>query len=96
VNDALGIVLILIDSGSLSDQLRGEWIHLTSLAVFSAVAYLLKRNINASDERLEEVADTLRDHTKELASHARQIRDTRAAVGCCETALKIQHYPYTD
>jgi hypothetical protein len=87
-------------AGSISDQLRGEWIHLASLALFSAVAFMLKRSIDVSDKRAEknaaELAGTLREHTTELASHARQIRDTRAAVGCCETAIKIQHYPYTD
>jgi hypothetical protein len=45
---------------------------------------------------MAEVAAILIEHTKELASHARQLRDARGAVSCCETALKIEHYDFKD
>lgn len=77
-------------------QLRSEWIHLASIAVYSGGAYLFSRALRLSDERVAKISTQVDKNVEDLSSHARQIRDTRAAVGCCETALRIQHYPYTD
>jgi hypothetical protein len=77
-------------------QLRAEWIHLASLGIFGGIAYLIKRDLRRGDSRLEEIERRQSAILDKLDSHARQIRDTRAAVGCCETALKVQHYPYVD
>lgn len=81
-------------------QLRAEWVHVALVALLYGIVRPFKRDLRRGEvletERERSVADTLAKHTTELASHARQIRDTRAAVGCCETACKIEHYPYTD
>jgi hypothetical protein len=94
VNDILG-------------QLRSEWIHLAFLAIYAGGAYLISRSLRLRDERVAKVEEArdirmakvetqIKEMVLDLASHARQIRDTRAATACCETELKIQHYPYTD
>jgi hypothetical protein len=80
----------------IASQLRSEWIHIAFIAVYAGISYFVARSIRLGDERAKAVADQVRENVTELASHARQIRDTRAAVACCETELKIQHYPYTD
>jgi hypothetical protein len=80
----------------LAQQLRSEWIHIAFIAVYAGISYFIARSIRLGDESAKEVKDQVGKNTSELASHSRQIRDTRAAVACCETQLKIQHYPYTD
>jgi hypothetical protein len=81
----------------------GKWIDVvTSLAMLAIGGagtvfwFFYRRDIRRSDEAARDRQRTLDAHGDKLDSHARQIRDTRAAVGCCETALKIEHYPYTD
>jgi hypothetical protein len=77
-------------------QLRNEWLHLASLAIYSGGVYIVSRALRLSDERVAKNAAQIEKNCDQLASHARQIRDTRAALACCETALNIQHYPYTE
>jgi hypothetical protein len=85
-----------IVDGDLVSQLKSEWLHIALLAVYSGSVGVFVRAIRLGDERVEKIAAQLAKNTEELASHSRQIRDTRAAVACCETSLEIQHYPYTD
>ena len=80
----------------IGGQLRAEWLHLAFLVVYSAGAYLISRALRSSDERIKKIEDELERHVEVLGSLSRQVRDTRAAVACCETHCGIQHYPYTD
>lgn len=80
----------------IASQLRAEWIHLAFLVVYSAGAYLISRALRSSDERVKKIEEELGKHDEVIRSLSRQVRDTRAAVACCETAGGIQHYPYTD
>lgn len=80
-----------------------DWIDVASsvglltLSCLGAVfGYLYRRDSNRNDEEITDNKRTLTALGEKIDSHARQIRDTRAAVASCETALKIEHYPYTD
>lgn len=83
--------------------MKDELIHLASslalliLGGFGTVFWFYyRRDSNHDDEDAKEAKRVLEAYGGKIDSHARQIRDTRAAVACCETALEIQHYPYVD
>lgn len=83
--------------------MNAEWWHLASsfgllvVGGFGTVFWFFyRRDINRSDAAAADRQRTLDAHGAKIDSHARQIRDTRAAVACCETSLEIEHYPYTD
>jgi hypothetical protein len=80
----------------LAQQFKSEWLHFALLAIYSGSVGIFVRAIRLSDERVGEIAKQVAENTKNAESYARQIRDLRGAVGCCETALKIEHYRYTD
>lgn len=89
--------------GMLAGSDLTEWIHFASgigilvIGGFGTVFWFLyRRDVNRNDEAHRNTYRALEAYGIKLDSHARQIRDTRAAVACCETELKVQHYPYTD
>ena len=80
-----------------------EWIHVASsvgLLIIGGLGavfwFFYRRDVQRNDETHRNTARALEAYGDKLDSHSRQVRDTRAAVACCETELKIQHYPYTD
>jgi hypothetical protein len=81
-------------------QLRQEWVHIALVALLYGIVRPFKRDLRRGEtlatERDRNIDSELKEQRKELDSHSRQIRDTRSAVGCCETALKIEHWKYTD
>jgi hypothetical protein len=89
-----GIAMLL--DGDLVSQFRAEWAHFALLAVYSGSVGIFVRAIRLSDERAAKSAAQVELNRTAVESHARQIRDLRGAVGCCETALKIEHYHFTD
>lgn len=79
------------------------WLHIASdIGVLLAGCcgtvfwWFYRRNVRRDDKEQAITYKTLEAYGLKLDSHARQIRDTRAAVACCETELEIEHYPYTD
>ena len=77
-------------------QLRGEWAHASLTAVFAGLAYLLRRDIQRRDERLAKIEADIANAKTTLATYREWYRDLRGAVRNCETALRIEHYPFTD
>jgi hypothetical protein len=74
----------------------GEYPHLILTGLAGIAVYLLKRAVDTLDANQAELKKEIEGHTTDISSLNRQVRDTRAAVACCETAAGIQHYPYTD